>query len=155
MRAVLNLAVGQGEIRLDPGNPGGHPIIEFNMLADPFDRRRMREAVRLCVRLGGHPAFREILGPRLFPSDADFASDDALDAWISREVTNTHHLSGTCRMGPPTDPMAVVDQAGRVHGVEGLRVADAAIMPDCIRANTNATCMMIGERMADLIASGR
>ena len=54
-------------------------------------------------------------------------------------------------MGPATDPLAVVDQYGKVHGVEGLRVADASIMPDCIRANTNATCMMIGERIADLM----
>jgi choline dehydrogenase len=154
MRAVLNLAVGQGEIRLDAANPAGQPIIEFNMLADPFDRSRMREAIRLCIRLGGHPAFREILGPRIAPIDADFVSDDALDAWISREVTNTHHLSGTCKMGPASDPMAVVNQDGRVHGLEGIRVADASIMPDCIRANTNATCMMIGERIADLILNG-
>jgi choline dehydrogenase len=154
IRAVLNLAVGQGEIRLDPSNPRGHPIVDLRLLAEPFDRQRMREAIRLCVRLGGHSAFREILGPRLAPEDADLASDDALDRWLLREITHTHHLSGTCKMGPSSDPLAVVGQDGRVHGLEGLRVADAAIMPDCIRANTNATCMMIGERMADLIANG-
>jgi choline dehydrogenase len=54
-------------------------------------------------------------------------------------------------MGPASDPSAVVDQRGRVHGLEGLRVADCAIMPDCVRANTNATAMMIGERIAELI----
>lgn len=155
MRAVLNLALGQGEIRLDPTNPGGHPIIEFNMLDHPFDRSRLRDAVRLCVRLGGHPAFREILGPRIAPTDTEFATDGALDAWMLREVTNTHHLSGTCKMGPSTDPLAVVHEDGRVHGLDGIRVADASIMPDCIRANTNATCMMIGERIADLIVNGR
>jgi choline dehydrogenase len=57
-------------------------------------------------------------------------------------------------MGPADDPMAVVDQNGRVHGLSGLRVADASIMPDCIRANTNVTTMMIGERIADLISQG-
>lgn len=154
IRSVLNLAVGQGDIRLDPATPAGHPIIDFNMLVEEFDRRRLREAIRLCVRLGGHPAFKNILGPRVAPTDADLASDDALDGWLRREITHTHHLSGTCKMGPSTDPLAVVDQTGRVHGLEGLRVADAAIMPDCIRANTNATCMMIGERMADLIQNG-
>jgi choline dehydrogenase len=154
MRSVINLAVSQGQIRLDPANPSGHPLIEFRMLVDPFDVRRLREAVRLCVRLGGHPAFREILGPRLSPPDEALQSDDALDAWMRREVTHTHHLSGTCKMGPPTDSLAVVDQEGRVRGVDGLRVADASIMPDCVRANTNATCMMIGERMADLIVNG-
>lgn len=54
-------------------------------------------------------------------------------------------------MGPASDPMNVIDERGRVHGVENLRVADASIMPDCVRANTNATVMMIGERMADII----
>src|SRR5262249_51772686 len=95
-----------------------------------------------------------ILGERLAPSDADLASDAALDAWMLREVTTTHHISGTCKMGPGADPAAVVDQTGKVHGLEGLRVADASIMPDCIRANTNATTMMIGERLADLIIHG-
>ena len=70
---------------------------------------------------------------------------------MAREVSTTNHISGTCKMGPPADPLAVVGQAGRVHGLDGLRVADASIMPDCVRANTNATTMMIGERMADLI----
>jgi choline dehydrogenase len=154
IRSVLNLAMAQGEIRLDPESPAGHPQIDFKMLQDPFDRSRLREAVRLCVRLGGHPAFRPILGPRIAPPDEALASDDALDAWMRREVNHTHHLSGTCKMGPATDPLAVVDQTGRVHGLDGLRVADASIMPDCIRANTNATCMMIGERMADLIVHG-
>ena len=61
------------------------------------------------------------------------------------------HLSGTCKMGPASDPMAVVDQFGRVHGIENLRVADASVMPDVIRANTNLTTIMIGERVADWI----
>ena len=154
MRSVLNLAMGQGEIRLDPANPTAQPLIDFQMLDDPFDRSRLREALRHCVRFGGHPAFNGILGERIAPPEEAFASDDALDAWMRREVTHTHHLSGTCKMGPSSDPMAVVDQEGRVHGLEGLRVADAALMPDCIRANTNATCMMIGERVADLMVNG-
>ncbi len=68
-----------------------------------------------------------------------------------REVNSNSHISCTCKMGPASDPMAVVDQYGRVHGLEGLRVVDASIMPNCVRANINATVMMIGERMADLI----
>jgi choline dehydrogenase len=154
LQPVLNLSVGQGEIRLDPANPAGPPLIDFNMLAEEFDRRRLRDSLRLCLRLAGHPAFRDILGPRLAPADADFASDDALDAWMRREITHTHHLSGTCKMGPAADPLAVVDQTGRVHGLDGLRVVDASIMPNCVRANTNATTMMIGERVADLMRRG-
>ncbi|MCY4530207.1 MAG: GMC oxidoreductase, partial [Chloroflexi bacterium] len=70
-------------------------------------------------------------------------------------VSTSHHVSGTCKMGPSSDDMAVVDQYGRVHGLDGLRVVDASIMPDCIRANTNATAIAIGERVADFMRSGR
>ena len=73
---------------------------------------------------------------------------------MMREATTGQHISATCKMGPSDDPMAVVDQHGRVHGLQGLRVVDASIMPDCIRANTNVTTMMIGERIAELIGQG-
>ena len=89
------------------------------------------------------------------PTDADLASDEALDDWLMRNLGTSHHVSGTCKMGPASDPMAVVSQYGRVHGLEGLWVADASIMPDCIRANTNATTIMIGERVADFIKAGK
>jgi choline dehydrogenase-like flavoprotein len=127
------------------------PAIDLNMLAEPEDRRRLREAVRLCVALGRDPAFGDVISGRVGLDDDLLGSDDALDAWMLREVTHTNHLCGTCRMGPADDPGAVVDGQGRAHGLEGLRVADCAIMPDCVRANTNATAMMTGERMADLI----
>ncbi|MCI0848622.1 MAG: mycofactocin system GMC family oxidoreductase MftG, partial [Chloroflexi bacterium] len=67
----------------------------------------------------------------------------------------SHHISGTCKMGPDSDSMAVVDQFCHVRGVDGLRLADASVMPDCIRANTNATVIMIGEKVADWIKEGR
>ena len=66
-------------------------------------------------------------------------------------ATTSHHVSSTCKMGPDSDPMAVVDQCGKVRGIEGLRVADASIKPDCLRANTNVTAMIIGERLADFL----
>ena len=87
----------------------------------------------------------------LEPQAADLESDATLDHWLKSSVTTTQHISGTCKMGPDSDPMAVVDQRGKVKGLEGLRVADASIMPDCIRANTNCTTIMIGERIADWI----
>lgn len=92
---------------------------------------------------------------RLDPTDHDLASDDALDAWMMREVVTFSHISGTCRMGPSTDPMAVVDQRGWVRGLENLRVADASIMPDLVTAPINPAVLMIGERVADLIRQGR
>ena len=69
-----------------------------------------------------------------------------------RNVGTSHHISGTCKMGPDSDPMAVLNQFGQVRGVEGLSVADASVMPDVVRANTNATSIMIGERVADWMA---
>ena len=89
------------------------------------------------------------------PEDADLESDETLDHWLRREVSTAQHISGTCKMGPASDPMATVDQFGKVHGLEGLRVVDASIMPDCIRANTNVTTMMIGERISDFIRQGK
>ncbi len=151
MTSVLNLAMGHGEMRLTSADPTVQPCLDYNYMQDPFDRQRLREALRQCVKIGEHEAFKDIIEARIAPTDADLASDEALDDWICRTVTTCHHIAGTCKMGPPSDPMAVVDQYGRVHGLEGLRVADASIMPDCVRANTNATTMMIGEKLADFI----
>jgi choline dehydrogenase len=154
MGPILNLALGQGELQLRAADPDVQPVLDYNFLGDPFDRRRLREAVHLCVQLGAHRGFREILGRRIVPADEDLASDAALDRWLMREVRTTHHVSGTCKMGRSSDPLAVVDQYGRVHGLEALRVVDASIMPDCVRANINATTMMIGERIADVLLHG-
>ena len=127
----------------------------YRSLTAPFDHERMRKAIRLAVRLGADSAFKDLIIERITPTDADLASDGALDDWLMRNLGTAHHVSGTCKMGPASDPMAVVSQYERVHGLEGLWVADASIMPDCIRANTNATTIMIGERVADFIKEGR
>ena len=149
--AGLYLAAGSGELTLRSSDPHVAPDMDFRYLEDPWDRERMREAARLCVRLFEHDAFRDIVYRRTVPTDEDLASDDSLDTWLLRTVGTSYHVSGTCKMGPASDPMAVVDQCCRVHGLEGLRVVDASIMPDVVRANTNATAIMIGERAADLI----
>ena len=154
MIAAIYLAAGAGAIRLASSDPAGSPAIDFNYLAEETDRVRLREAVRLCVRLAEQADYPAILGERVDLPDAALQSDEALDGWLMRRVRTSHHSSGTCKMGPASDPMAVVDQYGRVHGVEGLRIADASIMPDCIRANTNVTSMVIGERIADFIRNG-
>ena len=117
--------------------------------------RRMREMVRLAIKLGKHPAFEPIVEKRIEPTEEEAATDEVLDEYILREISTGQHSSGTCKMGPASDPMAVVDQYGKVHGLQGLRVVDASIMPDCIRANTNVTTMMIGERIADFIKAGK
>jgi choline dehydrogenase-like flavoprotein len=151
----LQLALSAGELKLTSSSPHVQPYLNYGDLADPFDRERMRKAIRLAVRLAQHPAFKELVIQRVNPTDSDLASDEALDGWLMRNVGTSHHISGTCKMGPASDPLAVVDQYCRVHGLEGLRVVDASVMPDVIRANTNATTIMIGERVADWIKEGR
>ena len=152
MSVVLDLAVSSGELTLASTDISVQPNLNYNYFAEEFDRRRSREGVRMCLEMVEHEDFNGILAERIEPLDSDLASDDALDAWMMREASTGHHISGTCKMGRADDPMAVVDQHGRVRGLEGLRVVDASIMPDCIRANTNVTTMMIGERISDLIA---
>ena len=152
---VINLAMSAGEVRLQSTDPSVQPILDYRYLEDEFDRRRMREMIRLAVKLFEHPAFDDIVAGRNEPTDAELASDEALDAFVARDITTGQHTSGTCKMGPASDPMAVVNQYGKVHGLQNLRVVDASIMPDCIRANTNVTTMMIGERVADFIKQGK
>ncbi|MEK7806610.1 MAG: mycofactocin system GMC family oxidoreductase MftG [Chloroflexota bacterium] len=155
MTGGIQLAAGSGELRLTSTDPKVQPSLDYRYLEDAFDRQRLREMVRLCVKLAEDESFKDIIEARIEPSDDVLASDDALDEWLLREVTTSQHISCTCKLGPASDPMAVVDQYGRVHGLEGIRVVDASIMPDCIRANTNVTTMMIGERVADFMRQGR
>ena len=115
----------------------------------------MRQAVRLAVQHCPEPGLSGPHHGRLSPSDADLASDAALDRWLLANVSTAHHLAGTCKMGPASDRLAVVDQYCRVHGLQGLRVVDASVMPDVVRANTNATTIMIAERVADWIKQGK
>ena len=154
MLAILNLAVGSGELRLTSADPAVQPFLDYRYLEDEFDRRRLREAIRMCVKLGQDEGFNDIIEHRIEPTDAELASDDALDEFMRREVTTGQHISCTCKMGTSNDPMAVVDQYGKVHGLQNLRVVDASIMPDCVRANTNVTTMMIGEHISDFIRQG-
>ncbi|MCE2462827.1 MAG: mycofactocin system GMC family oxidoreductase MftG, partial [Dehalococcoidia bacterium] len=147
--ALLYLAAGAGELTLTSSDPHVQPRMDYRYLEDPWDRERLREGVRLCLRLLEHGSFSDIVAERIAPTDQDLASDEALDAWMLKNASTCYHVSGTCKMGPAADPMAVVDQYCRVHGLEGLRVVDASVMPDCVRANTNATTIMIAERVAD------
>lgn len=153
--AILEKALGSGAIRLASADPHVQPALDYRLLSHPVDVERMRQAVRLAVRLAESPAFQGLITDRIAPTDADLASDAALDRWLLANVSTAHHLAGTCKMGPSSDRMAVVDQYCRVHGLQGLRVVDASVMPDVVRANTNATTIMIAERIADWIKQGK
>jgi choline dehydrogenase len=138
-------------LTLNSADPTEQPHLNYRYLEDSWDRERLREAVRLCVELVQHPMYKDILDQRLQPSDSELESDDFLDEWMLRTTVNTTYISGTCKMGPASDANAVVDQNCRVHGLENIRVADASIMPNVVRANTNSTTIMIGERVAEWI----
>ena len=153
--ASLQLALGKGELTLQSADPHVQPRLNYNYYQEEEDLRRMREAIRLGVRIAEQPCFSQILLERIMPTDEELESDEALNQWLRRNSGTSHHVSGTCKMGPDSDPMAVVDQFLKVKGIQGLRVADASVMPDCIRANTNATTLMIGEKLSDFIKEGR
>ena len=152
MTCILQQAESAGELRLVSANPHDKPRIDYRYLRGERDRRRLREAVRLCRQILEQPAFARIVGSAVSPTEAELGDDAALDAWLLRNVFTTFHTSGSCKMGPASDGMAVVDQYCRVHGVNNLRVVDISICPDVVRANTNATAVMIGERAADFFA---
>jgi len=154
MSVGLYLALGKGELKLQSPDPDVQPSLDYNYLQEPEDRRRLREGVRLCLELVDMKEFEKVVGERVNPDDAALASDNALDEWLMRSVSTMHHISCTAKMGPDSDPMAVVDQHGRVKGVQSLRVVDGSIMPDCTRANTNVPIMMMAERIADFIKAG-
>ena len=155
MLVVLDLAVSSGELTLSSSDVNVQPELNYNYFDKEFDRKRSREGVRKAIDLGRHPYFEEIFADRIEPLDSDLQSDDSLDNWMLREATTGQHISGTCKMGPESDPMSVVNQYGVVHKTENLRVVDASIMPDCIRANTNVTTMMIGEKLSDFLKESR
>ena len=148
IQCALHLAVSSGEIRLVSNDPCHQPLLDYRYHLDPWDRQRHREAVRTCIRLLEHPECTRVIEGRISLADTDLASDDTLDSWIMRNLYTNQHMSGTCKMGPASDPMAVVDQYCRVYGVENLRLVDLSVCPNVVRANTNATAIMIGERAA-------
>ncbi|MEE2658608.1 MAG: GMC family oxidoreductase N-terminal domain-containing protein [Candidatus Latescibacterota bacterium] len=152
--SAIYLAAGAGNLQLRSADPEQRPRLDYNYLQESADLNRMREGVRILLELIEHDEYREIVEGPINIAEADIDSDEALDRWMRRVVATSHHVSGTCKMGPDSDPTAVVDQFGRIKGLQGLRVADASIMHDCIRANTNLTTMMIGERITDFIVSG-
>ena len=146
---ALQKAEGSGELRLATSDPSDQPILDYRYLSEPFDVERMRGAVRLCAKISEMPEYALAKMRRLDPTDEVIADDEALNRWLLQNVRTQHHSSGTCKMGPSSDPMAVVNSRCEMHTIENLMVVDASIMPDVIRANTNATTIMIAEKIAD------
>jgi 5-(hydroxymethyl)furfural/furfural oxidase len=194
---ALQKPASRGRIRLDAANPRGLPRIEFNLLSDERDLKRLVSGTKTAIELFAMPQLREICGepfvltdpgglmrfnrvsalnraraalmaacldlsPRFgaallrqlaqMRSAADLASNDAaLSSFVKEQVTGTGHVSGTCRMGSTDDALAACDATGRVRGVQGLRVADASIMPTVPSGNTHIPVIMVAEKLAATI----
>jgi choline dehydrogenase len=140
-----------GSVRLRSGDLHEQPVIDINLLADPYDMDCMVDGVRRAWQIMQSGPVSALAVQLLWPDAATVEDDDAVRAFLQASVSHLVHPVGTCKMGPASDPTAVVDQYGRVHGLEGLRVADASIMPDLPRGNTNLTAIMIGERVAEFM----
>jgi choline dehydrogenase-like flavoprotein len=129
-------------------NPTDHVRIEQNFLGDARDLPILRSGLRLLREVAAQPALNRFRGREIGPGES-VNSDDDLDGYIRNAGATAHHPCGTCRMGGDKD--AVVDANLRLHGIDGLRVADASVMPDLVGGNINAAVIMIAEKAADLI----
>ena len=149
---VIELPAGAGFVRLNSADPAVQPKFDYRYFSHPEDMRRMRDGIRLAVKMLETDAYKDVSDGRVPPTEEILTDDDALDLWIRQTVGSARHVSGTCKIGPDSDPMAVVDQQCRVKGFQGLWIADSSVMPQVPRANANATAIMIGERVADWAA---
>jgi len=138
----------RGELTLKSANPLEPPRILFNYMGTEQDRKEMRAAIRLTREIFAQSAFDRFRDEELSPG-AQVQTDDEIDAHIRQSAETAYHPAGTCRMG--TDPMAVTDGQGRVHGVRGLRVVDASLMPQIVSGNLNAPTIMMAEKLADAV----
>ncbi|MFW2133001.1 choline dehydrogenase [Ectothiorhodospira haloalkaliphila] len=140
----------RGHVRLAAADPRQAPRISFNYMSHEQDWREFRDAIRLTREIMAQPALDRYRGRELAPG-AQARSDLELDEFVRNHAETAYHPCGSCRMGTAEDDMAVVDDQGRVHGVEGLRVVDASIMPRIVTGNLNAPTIMMAEKIADRI----
>ncbi len=144
----------RGELWLTSADPLTPPAIDPRIYSDEKDLEAMLFALKLARRIAAAAAFAPYRGAEELPGPA-LQSDDELRDYLRRFTITIYHPVGTCKMGPRDDTTAVVDARLRLRGLQGLRVADASIMPTIINANTNAPCTMIGERAAAFIRAER
>lgn len=148
----LQLARSRGRVRLTGADPNAAPEIDHAHLSDPGDLDSLCDGVELVNRLAATPPLADVVTP-LPDRTMRWRDREELRSLVRGSHGTTFHPSGTCRMGPDADPMAVVDAQGRVYGVDGLRVADASIFPTIPRANVHCTIVAVAEKLADEIQS--
>ncbi len=145
----------RGYIRLRSKKPQDPPIIQPNYLSNPEDLATMRAGIKLSLKLSRSQAFQknqiEPMVDKFGCQDFEPFSGDYIDCFLKHWSFTIFHPVGTCKMGPDSDPYAVVDAELKVRGVNNLRVIDASIMPTIVGGNTQAAVVMIGEKGADII----
>lgn len=140
-----------GSIHIRSADPDAQPAIRFNFLADSIDQQAMVDGFRMMRKIMAQPAMAKLRGEEFSPGE-DVKTDEQILTWIRSNSQTAYHPIGTCRMGQ--GPNTVVDEKLRVHGLTGLRVADASIFPTMPSGNTNAPAIMVGEKAADLLRAG-
>jgi choline dehydrogenase len=143
-----NLPESKGSIHIKSNDPEEFPSIKYNFLSSQLDKDTLVAGVKLIRNLMKTESMKEFVNDEIQPG-FEISTDDDILEFIKNKAETVYHPSGTCKMG--FDQNAVVDKNLKVHGIKGLRVADASIMPTLVSGNTNAVCMMIGERCADFI----
>jgi len=152
-RPILLRPESRGAIRLKSANPLAAPAIHQNFLSTEKDIRTLRAGFKMNRAVAAQAALAKLRGEEVAPGSG-VKTDSEIDAYIRSAPATAHHPAGSCRMGSGGDPASVVDEALRVIGLDGLRVADASIMPDMVGGNINAAVIAIAERASDMIVSG-
>lgn len=140
----------RGQVRLASNDPAEAPRVLFNYMSHEDDWAEMRACVRLTREIFAQGSFTRWRGREISPGE-HVTSDADIDAFVREHVESAYHPSCTAKMGAKDDPMAVVDEAGRVYGVDGLRVVDSSVMPSITTGNLNAPTIMLAEKLADAI----
>jgi len=148
LRAALMLPKSCGRVRLDSADPLHAPKIELNYLAEPEDRRRLREVTRKAWQVATSSDLRAVHDGVVLPDSETVADDDRLDAYMHEHINTYCHALGTVAMGRMDDALAAADAEGRVRGVSGLRVVDASLMPCAPRVVPNMTVIAMAERIS-------
>ncbi|MDC5852075.1 choline dehydrogenase [Vibrio europaeus] len=145
-----NKPESRGSVEIISSNPNDKPNIEFNYISTEQDRQDWRDCIRLTREILQQPSMDAYRGDEIQPG-LNVTNDEAIDEWVKQNVESAYHPSCSCKMGADDDPLAVLDEACRVRGIEGLRVVDSSIFPTIPNGNLNAPTIMVAERAADMI----
>lgn len=144
----------RGSVKIQSRDAKDSPLFDLGFMSEAEDFEPLKRGIKLCRRIAASKQWGGILGRELLPGQ-QVESEAQMEAYIRQELENDYHYGGTCRMGALESEVAVVDPQLRVKGVQGLRVADASIMPLPLHGNTSASCVMIGARMADMLLADK